>query len=100
MDKEEAILTLKKNKLDMEHDALLQDRSAIVITEAGLPITIINLIIAAQLYDPTSLVLIAITVAMIVSIIELLRQRNSREIKNKHHEIDVLVRQFQTQSPD
>jgi len=38
MDLDEAILTLRKNKLDMEHEALLQDRNVIAITEAGLPI--------------------------------------------------------------
>jgi hypothetical protein len=98
MDKDETILTLRKNKLDMEHDTLLQDRNVIVLTEAGLPITVFNLVITAQLYNSTSLALIAIVVAFTMGVIEFFRRRNSEEIAKKHEAVDILVRQVEKQS--
>lgn len=44
------IITLRKNKLDMGHQALLQDREVILIAETGVPITAINIVVTAQWY--------------------------------------------------
>jgi hypothetical protein len=97
MDKEEAVLTLRKNKLDMEHQELLQDRNIIVITEAGFPLTLINIIITAQLYMSSIIASIILASLLFMGVIEWFRRRNKAEIINKRNEIDVFIRQLKSE---
>jgi hypothetical protein len=97
MDREEAILKLRKNKLDMEHEELLQDRNVIVITETGIPITLINIIVATQLYTTSVLISIIVAIAFILGIVEWFRRQNNAKITNKRNEIDIFIRQLQRQ---
>ena len=98
MDREEAVLTLRKNKLDMEHEELLQDRNVIVITEIGTPITLINVIVTAQLYILSYLTSIIFASIVFMGIIEWFRRRNKRTIVNKRNEINLFIRELQSES--
>lgn len=97
MDKDEAILTLRKNKLDMEHEELLQDRNVIVITEIGTPITLINVIITTQIYM-LGLTTIIFAGLVFMAIIEWFRRRNKKAIVKKRNEIDQFIRQLQPEA--
>jgi hypothetical protein len=98
MDRQEAILTLRKNKLDMEHEELLQDRNVIVITEVGTPITLINVIAVAQPYVLSSLTSIILASVVFMGITEWFRRRNKRAIVNKRDEIDSFIQELQSES--
>ena len=95
MDKEEAVLTLRKNKLDMEHQELLQDRNVILITEFGFPLTVINVLVTAKLFTTSAIGLIVVASFIVVGIIEWFRRQNATSIVDKRNEIDVFIRQLQ-----
>lgn len=96
MDRKEAILTLRKNKLDMEHQELLQDRNVIVLTEIGTPITLINVAVTAQiaLSHLTTIVFVGL---VFTAIVEWARRHNKKHIINKRNEIDLFIRQLQSE---
>jgi len=91
MDKNEMILTLRKNKLDMEHEALLQEREIILIAETGIPITALNITITAQLYAHPLPVVVVAASALAIGFIEWLRRRNNKRITEKRQEIDQFI---------
>lgn len=97
VDREEAILTLRKNKLEMEHEALLQDRNVILITEVGLPITILNIIITARLYAQDLITAIVLASVLLIAIVERIRRQKETEIRNKRNEIDDFLQQYETE---
>jgi delta 1-pyrroline-5-carboxylate dehydrogenase len=99
VDREEAVLNLRKNKLDMEHEELLQDRNVIVITEVGIPITLINAIIATSVYTPDLVASLTLATVVFMGITEVFRRRNKRKILSKRNEIDAFIREIQTHSP-
>jgi hypothetical protein len=91
LDREETIWTLRKNKLDMEHQALLQDREMILIAETGFPITMINVVVTAQWYTYPLIVSIVAISGAIIGAIEWGRRRKNREIIQKRQEIDHFI---------
>jgi predicted HAD superfamily hydrolase len=99
MDKEEAILTLQKNKLDLEHEALLQDRNVILITEVGLPLTVLNIIVTAQLYSGNMIGGILIVSGVLLAVIERFRRSNEIELKKKRRKIDTFLKELQGKTP-
>lgn len=75
MDREEAVLTLRKNKLDMEYEELLQDRNVIVIAEVGITITLINIIVTARPYATSFTTAIILASLIFMGIVEWLRRQ-------------------------
>ena len=87
-------MTLRKNKLDMEHDELLQDRNLIVITEIGFPITLINIAVAIKL----NISLIPLTVfagLVVMGVVEWVRRYNKKKIVEKRNEINAFIRKLE-----
>lgn len=91
MDKDEAILSLRKNKLEMEHQALLQDREVILIAETGVPITVANIVVAAQWYTHPAITMVLLVSSVIVAIVEWLRRKKNTEIANRRQEIERFI---------
>jgi len=79
LDKEEAIFTLRKNKLDLEHEELLQDRNMIVITEFGIPFSLGNILVAIK-PDISITVGTGIVGVILLGIMEWYRRKNKTKI--------------------
>lgn len=98
MDREEAILTLRKNKLEMEYEALLQDRNVILITEIGFPITIVNIIVAVGLFTLDIITAVVAASVLIIAVVDWVRSQKETEIRNKRDEIDDFLQQFEAET--
>lgn len=96
LDKDEAILTLRKNKLDIEHQALLQDREIILIAETGIPLTVANIVVTAQWYAPPNLAGVLVASSIVVGGVEWLRRRKNRQLVEKRTEIDRFISELAT----
>lgn len=99
MDKAEAIFTLRKNKLDLEHEELLQDRNLIVITEFGVPFSLGNILVAIK-PDVTFTVGTIIVGGILIGVTEWYRRKNKTNIFEKRNEIDSYIRKIEkTEDP-
>ncbi len=94
LDKEEAVFTLRKNKLDLEHEALLQDRNVILITEFGVPFSLGNILVTLK-PDMTIVVGAVIIGAIFLGVIEFFRRRNDQAVRDKRKEIDAYIRKIE-----
>jgi len=94
LDKEEAIFTLRKNKLDLEHEELLQDRNMIVLTEFGIPFSLGNILVAIR-PDISITVGTGIVGVILLGIMEWYRRKNRTKISEKRKEIDSYIRKIE-----
>jgi hypothetical protein len=94
LDKEEAIFTLRKNKLDLEHEELLQDRNMIVITEFGIPFSLGNILVAIKA-DISITVGTGIVGVILLGVMEWYRRKNKTKISEKQKEIDSYIRKIE-----
>jgi hypothetical protein len=99
LDKDEAILTLRKNRLDIEHQAILQDREVILVAETGIPITAANIIVTAQWYDPLRLGPVLVVLAVTMGVAEWLRRRKGKQLVAIRHEVDRFISELSSTKP-
>lgn len=79
--------TIKKNKLELEYQALMQERNAIIIAITGVPITILNFGILLFKLTPLTTTLVALLSFVVILI---LKRRWDRKINSKRSELDEL----------
>ncbi len=94
MNEREIKLKLRKNRLEMEYQSLLQVRNAILLAWTGIPITIINIGISVLHLDIVP-VFVATTVSW--AIIEWLRRVWDRRMSDKWSELDSMLSEFMRQ---
>lgn len=81
--------SLKKNKIDLQYQNLMQERNAILLTLVGMPITIFNLAISIFKLEIFQSVIISF-----ISFYFLLRLKEhwDKKVKQKINEIDYLIK--------
>ncbi len=77
--------TIRKNKVDLEYQYLLQERNAVLIALPAIPITILNVLITVFKAD---LVFSTVVAGISVPIILHFRKTIEIKIKNKIKELD------------
>ena len=95
----EQIVNLRKNKLDLEHSTIMQERGMSLGVAVGYPITILNLIIALQWHlEPWLPLLVSLLVILWVPFYLWFDDR-SRKVRVKQAEIDALIRELEGPEP-
>jgi hypothetical protein len=85
-------ITLRKNKLDLEHQELLQRRSAVWVVETGFPFSVWSIAISQgwHLFRETFLPLLIVS-AVFLACLENYRREINNKIRDKQNEIDTLT---------
>lgn len=81
-------VAIKKNKIDLEHQAMLQERNAILLALVGVPTTLFNISITLLRWD-----ILAAGIAALLSVWVLLGIKSTLDakIKSKVNELDRIV---------
>lgn len=81
-------LTIKKNKFDLQHQILLQERNAILLAIIGVPLTVFNILISIVKINA-----IPSTILAFISFWLLLEIKNNldEKIESKLNELDNLL---------
>ena len=88
-------MSLKKNRLDLEHATIMQERGVYLATMIGYPITVINLIITFGLYlEPWFPVLLAVLMVPLTLFYMLFDDRTMR-VRVKQAEIEALIKELE-----
>jgi len=82
-------MQIKKNRLDLEYRALMQERNALIILITGAPVTILNLGIVVLKGD-LLIIMIAAWVSVILSYS--LKLRHDEKLNTKLDELNALIK--------
>ncbi len=81
--------SLKKNKIDLQYQTLMQERNAILLTLVGMPITVFNLAITIFQLE----IFQAVTISFLsFYFLLMLKEGWDKKVKHKIEEIDYLMK--------
>jgi hypothetical protein len=84
-------VTIKKNKIDLEHADLLEQRNAIYLLETSFPVLVISAFQAFSNLNPQDSILFIFGVALILIRIDAQRIKLTEQIRRKYRELNRLL---------
>jgi hypothetical protein len=84
-------VSLKKNKLDLEHQVLLQKLAAIWVLETGFPLSVLAIAVSQTWFTYPTVLSVIIIFSLIMSIIDYARRFLNHQIQQKQLEVSKLI---------
>ena len=89
------LIKIKKNLIDLEYKSVLQNRNAVLLGEATIPFTVLNIFISlGYLRFPTSITSLALVV-LIAILIDFQRTKLNEELLEKQRQVEDLINELQ-----
>jgi len=95
MSSREQVIALRKNRLDLEHATIIQERGIFLATAVGYPVTALNLIISFRLDREPWFPLLVTFLAILWVPFYLWYDDRTRRVRAKQEEIDALISELE-----
>jgi len=95
----EQVVTLKKNRLDLEHSTIMQERGVSLGVMVGYPITVVNLVIVLRWHLEPWFPLLLSLLAILWVPFYLWFDDRTKKVQVKQAEIESLIRELEGPEP-
>jgi hypothetical protein len=85
------MVSLRKNRLDLEHSAIMQERGVYLGLVVGYPFTILNIIVALGWHLEPWFPLVLVLIAVSWTPLYLLFNDRNKQVQQKQAEIEALI---------
>ena len=95
MSSRDQVVALRKNRLDLEHATIMQERGIFLATAVGYPVTALNLVISLRLDQEPWFPLLVVLLAALWAPFYMWYDDRTVRIQAKQAEIDALISELE-----
>ena len=91
MNKSEIAIQVRAEKIQLEHEALMQEMNAVLVSLIGLPLAWVTFVyylgLTSQICNP----IVVLVLALLLGIFEYLREMKNQQLEDKRDELETLL---------